>query len=171
VEIYLHSTLVNYDIYFTVLLRSSDLHQVQAVIFEDFPSVPKVISPLKPRGNFIYLTFVYLLIYSKGQSHSCEANGFAARQETPRILLNPKVHYRSPRCPQPVSSLSQLNLVHTPHHASRSSALILSSHLRFVLPSGLLPSLFPPKPCIRCLPFPIRATCPTHMIHLQFITR
>jgi hypothetical protein len=30
------------------------MHQVQAVILEDCPSVPTVISPLKPRGNFMY---------------------------------------------------------------------------------------------------------------------
>ena len=38
VEVYLNSTVINYDIYFIVALRQSDLHQFQAVILEDCPS-------------------------------------------------------------------------------------------------------------------------------------
>ena len=58
-----------------------------------------------------------------------------------------------------------------PHLTSWRSVLILSTHLRLGLPSGLLPSGFPSKTLFTPLSSPIRATCPTHLILLDFITR
>jgi len=55
-----------------------------------------------------------LLTYSMVQSPSWEANWFAASQEIPRILWNPKVHYRTHKGPPPIPILSQPNPVHIP---------------------------------------------------------
>ena len=55
-EVDLHCTVIKLDVYFIVVMRQSGLHRFQALILEDFPSFPTVCSPLKSRGNFIYLT-------------------------------------------------------------------------------------------------------------------
>jgi len=63
------------------------------------------------------------------QSPSWEANWFAASQVIPRILWNPKVHYRTHKRPPPVSILGQPNPVHIP-----------TSHLQEIHPNIIHPS-------------------------------
>ena len=58
-----------------------------------------------------------------------------------------------------------------PHPTSWKSILILSSYLRLGLPSGLFRSGFRTKTLYTPLPSPINATCPAHLILLDFINR
>ena len=82
-----------------------------------------ILRPLIPKGLY------YVLTYSMEQSPSWEANRFAASQEIPRILWNPKVHYRIHKCPPPVPILNQLDLIHTPTYH------FLKIYLNVILPS------------------------------------
>ena len=114
---------------------------------------------------------VPILTYSMMQSPSWEANRFAASHEIPHISRNPKVHYRTHKRPPPVSILGQPNPVH-----------IHTSHLLEIYPNIIHPSTprspqwspslrFPQQDPITPLSSPIRATCPAHLILLDFITR
>ena len=74
------------------------------------------------------------------------------------------VRHLSLSCASPIQSTY-------PHPTSCTSILILSTHLRLGLYSGLFPSGFPTKTLCAPLSSLIRATCPSHLILLDFITR
>ena len=100
---------------------------VRACVPYDYPKT-KFTNPYST-NRYTVLLLCILLTYSMLQSPSWEANWSAASQEIPRISWNPKVQYRTHKCPPPVPILSQLNPVHTP------KSHFLKIHFNIILPS------------------------------------
>ena len=85
--------------------------------------------------------------------------------------MNPKVHYHTHKRPPPASILGQPNPVHIP------TSHLLEIHRNIIHPSTprspqwSLSLLFPYQDPIHPLSSAKRATCPVHLILLDFITR
>jgi hypothetical protein len=115
----------------------------------------------------------YLLTYSMEQSPSWEAN-----QETLQLVKNfpafiesesPSPYSQVPAtCPYP--ELTPSGSQQPPPPTSWRFILILSSHLLPGLRNSFFPSGFPTNTLCTPLSSPIRATCPAHLICLDFTT-
>jgi hypothetical protein len=94
-----------------------------------------------------------------------EAASWAATQETPGILWNQTVHHSIHKSSPLVSILCQTNPVHnTPSYSPipPRSMLILSTHLRLGLLSGLFPSVFIINTYVPRLLHQCCMACPSH---------
>jgi hypothetical protein len=97
-------------------------------------------------------------------SPSWEVASCAATQESPSILWNTKFPYHVHKSPPLVPILRQISPVHITQSYLSKSILILSSHLRLGVHSGLFPSGFPTGIVYAFICFPMRAICPPHLI-------
>ena len=102
------------------------------------------------------------------QSPSSEANWFVASQEIPRISRKPKVHIPHSQAPA--------NCLYPGPAQSSPYTHILEIHPNIIHPSTprspqwSLSLRFPHQTLYTPLSSPIRATCPAHLILLDFVT-
>ena len=95
---------------------------------------------------------------------------FLSQEIPPRILCNPKVHYRIQKRPLSVPTLIQINPVYpSPSHVFHIHFNIITVCLD--LPSSLFPLDLPTEPLYASLLSPIHATCPAYLIRHDFFTR
>ena len=93
-----------------------------------YKPIADIFSAICIKYIYIYYFLTYLLTYSMQRS-PWEANRFSASQEIPRILWNPKFHYRSYKSPLSLPILSQFDPVRTP------TSHFLMIHLNIILSS------------------------------------
>jgi hypothetical protein len=86
-----------------------------------------------------------------------EVTSWATTQKLPSILWNINVHYRVHKSAPLVPILNQTKQSKPPHHTSRRSILILSTHLQLGFPNSRFLSGFPTKNIFSFLAFVLYA--------------
>lgn len=104
---------------------------------------------------------------SMQQNPSWQAKRFSNCHEIPCILWKLEVYYYIHQSSPPSISWATWIQSISPFHFWRS-ILLSSFHILLLLPSSLFPSGFP---CMHLSSPPFLATCPAHLIVLDFITR
>ena len=100
---------------------------------------------------------MYALNNSMEQGPSWKANSSSATQ-IPRILWNPKVHYRICRSPPPVPILSQIGPIHAPH------STFFKTHFTIIFPAAPWSSNW--SPFLRFLIQNPVCTSPLYVLHV-----
>ena len=126
------------------------------------PTVPYM-APLCGQGQLPYLLTPWCRVLLEKLTGLQLVKKFPAFHGTPRFITAlTSVRHLSLSWTSPIQSIY-------PHPTSWRSVLILSTHLRIGLPSGLFPSGFPTNTLYTPLSSPIRATCPVHLIVAQHL--
>jgi hypothetical protein len=115
---------------------------------------------------------------STAQGPSFEADSSSTIQQILHILRNPQVRSLVHKRPSLFYIFSNMNPFHgfpfhyfeAAFHCIPLKSVILSSHQRLGLPSGLFPSGIPTKTLHVFLFFPICDACPAHLIPVYLIT-
>jgi hypothetical protein len=128
-----------------------------------------LIRPFLQCIRFIHLTnfkahFIELTAWRKTLLEKLIAR--SASQEIHRFVRNIQVHYCIHNSPPPVRILNQMNEIHTLQHWFSKIHLKIILDQSRCLPNGVCPSGFPTKISYTAM----RATCPVHLILLDFIT-
>jgi hypothetical protein len=113
----------------------------------------------------------HILISSREQSPSWEANKFSVNQEISCILWAPKAHYRIHKSPPPFPILSQINPVYPPHPTTWRSIFNVICPFTPGSSKWSLSLRFPHHCPVFTCPHPTRATCPAHLILVDLMTR
>ena len=123
-------------------------------------------------NNLWFASYYWLTYILHGAESFKKANQFSASQKKTPAFYGTRGFITAFTSARYLSLFWVRSIQSTPPHpTSWRFILILSSNLRLSFPSGLFPSSIPIKTLHTPLLSPVHATCPTHLILLDFITR